>query len=135
MDGTRKGGSTRRATHEIWKRRTKNWKKTGEPLLDYQKPRADADYQILMGQKVTVVRCEEINISGSFFRNKLKYHAYLHSTCSVLLGTIGMKLILRATYRQPQKVRSFPPPSTLQDPLQGYPRNGKLSHSSSFVCA
>jgi len=35
--------------------------------------------QILMGQKVTVVRCEEINISGSFFRNKLKYHAYLHS--------------------------------------------------------
>jgi hypothetical protein len=36
--------------------------------------------QLLMGQKVTVVRCEEINISGSFFRNKLKYHAYLHST-------------------------------------------------------
>jgi ribosomal protein L13 len=35
--------------------------------------------QILMGQKVTVVRCEEINVSGSFFRNKLKYHAYLHS--------------------------------------------------------
>lgn len=35
--------------------------------------------QILSGQKVTVVRCEEINVSGSFFRNKLKYHAYLHS--------------------------------------------------------
>ncbi|WRT64434.1 ribosomal protein L13 [Kwoniella shivajii] len=34
--------------------------------------------QILSGQKVTVVRCEEINISGSFFRNKLKYHNYLH---------------------------------------------------------
>ncbi|WVQ82527.1 ribosomal protein L13 [Cryptococcus sp. DSM 104549] len=34
--------------------------------------------QILSGQKVTVVRCEEINISGSFFRNKLKYHDYLH---------------------------------------------------------
>ncbi|KAK1925592.1 structural constituent of ribosome [Papiliotrema laurentii] len=34
--------------------------------------------QILNGQKVTVVRCEEINVSGSFFRNKLKYHAYLH---------------------------------------------------------
>jgi ribosomal protein L13 len=44
---------------------------------------ADLEYlltwQILMGQKVTVVRCEEINVSGSFFRNKLKYHAYLHS--------------------------------------------------------
>lgn len=35
--------------------------------------------QILSGQKVTVVRCEDINVSGSFFRNKLKYHAYLHS--------------------------------------------------------
>ncbi|KAL7419233.1 60S ribosomal protein L16A [Cryptotrichosporon argae] len=34
--------------------------------------------QILSGQKVTVVRCEEINASGSFFRNKLRYHAYLH---------------------------------------------------------
>lgn len=37
--------------------------------------------QILMGQKVTIVRCEEINVSGSFFRNKLKYHDYLHSEC------------------------------------------------------
>jgi large subunit ribosomal protein L13Ae len=27
--------------------------------------------QILSGQKITVVRCEEINISGSFFRNKV----------------------------------------------------------------
>lgn len=28
--------------------------------------------QILNGQKVTVVRCEEINVSGSFFRNKVR---------------------------------------------------------------
>ena len=28
---------------------------------------------ILQGQKVVVVRCEGINISGSFYRNKLKY--------------------------------------------------------------
>ncbi|PWN20654.1 60S ribosomal protein L13a [Microstroma glucosiphilum] len=34
--------------------------------------------EILNGQKVTVVRCEEVNVSGSFFRNKLKYHVYLH---------------------------------------------------------
>ncbi|GMK54149.1 hypothetical protein CspeluHIS016_0107350 [Cutaneotrichosporon spelunceum] len=34
--------------------------------------------QALSGQKVSVVRCEEINVSGSFFRNKLKYHAYLN---------------------------------------------------------
>lgn len=30
--------------------------------------------QILSGQKITVVRCEEINISGSFFRNKVGYY-------------------------------------------------------------
>ena len=52
--------------------------------------------QALSGQKVVVVRCEEINISGSFFRNKvrlifleiyaskcssvgqLRYHNFLH---------------------------------------------------------
>ncbi|KAI8147325.1 60S ribosomal protein L16 [Fennellomyces sp. T-0311] len=34
--------------------------------------------QALSGQKVVVVRCEELNVSGEFFRNKLKYHAYLH---------------------------------------------------------
>jgi large subunit ribosomal protein L13Ae len=28
--------------------------------------------QLLNGQKVVVVRCEEINITGSFFRNKRK---------------------------------------------------------------
>jgi large subunit ribosomal protein L13Ae len=30
-----------------------------------------------------VVRCEELNISGSFFRNKLKYHDYLKKRCVV----------------------------------------------------
>ncbi|CCD23422.1 60S ribosomal protein uL13 NDAI_0B03880 [Naumovozyma dairenensis CBS 421] len=33
--------------------------------------------QILNGQKVVVVRAEALNISGEFFRNKLKYHDYL----------------------------------------------------------
>ncbi|KAL3312207.1 60S ribosomal protein L13A [Cichlidogyrus casuarinus] len=32
---------------------------------------------LLQGQRVVVVRCEEINISGSFYRNKLKYHDFL----------------------------------------------------------
>ncbi|RAL60727.1 hypothetical protein DID88_009833 [Monilinia fructigena] len=31
----------------------------------------------LNGQKIVVVRCEALNISGEFFRAKLKYHAYL----------------------------------------------------------
>lgn len=33
--------------------------------------------QILMGQKIVVVRCEDICISGNFYRNKLKVLEYL----------------------------------------------------------
>uniref|UniRef100_A0A8C9H5B4 Large ribosomal subunit protein uL13 n=1 Tax=Piliocolobus tephrosceles TaxID=591936 RepID=A0A8C9H5B4_9PRIM len=33
--------------------------------------------QVLLGWKVVVVRCEGINISGNFYRNKLKYLAFL----------------------------------------------------------
>ncbi|KAI6647939.1 60S ribosomal protein L13a [Oopsacas minuta] len=32
---------------------------------------------ILSGQRIVVVRCEDINQSGSFYRNKLKYLSYL----------------------------------------------------------
>merc|ERR1712223_430411 len=32
---------------------------------------------ILNGQKVVIVRCEQINISGNFYRNKLKYLDFL----------------------------------------------------------
>ncbi|GAA5801233.1 60S ribosomal protein L16A [Helicostylum pulchrum] len=39
--------------------------------------------QALNGQKVVVVRCEALNVSGEFFRNKLKYHAYLNKRCLV----------------------------------------------------
>ncbi|KAJ9051633.1 60S ribosomal protein L16A [Entomophthora muscae] len=39
--------------------------------------------QALDGQRVVVVRCEEINISGSLFRNKLKYNTYLNKRCLV----------------------------------------------------
>lgn len=37
--------------------------------------------QLLNGQKITVVRCELLNISGEFFRNKLKFHDYLRKAC------------------------------------------------------
>ena len=33
--------------------------------------------QLLEGQRVVVVRCELLNVSGSFYRNKLKYFAFL----------------------------------------------------------
>jgi len=39
--------------------------------------------ELLMGQKVVAVRCEDINISGSFIRNKLKYGLYLRKRCNV----------------------------------------------------
>lgn len=32
--------------------------------------------QILSGQKIVVVRCEEINTSGSFFRNKVLHSRF-----------------------------------------------------------
>ncbi|GFY63462.1 60S ribosomal protein L13a [Trichonephila inaurata madagascariensis] len=38
---------------------------------------------LLNGQKVVVVRCEGINISGSFFRSKLKYLSFLRKRCNV----------------------------------------------------
>eukprot|EP00118_Oscarella_pearsei_P024534 m.306260 g.306260 ORF g.306260 m.306260 type:complete len:203 (+) comp41099_c0_seq1:70-678(+) len=38
---------------------------------------------ILNGQRVVVVRCEHINMSGSFYRNKLKYLKYLRKRCAV----------------------------------------------------
>jgi len=38
---------------------------------------------ILLGQRVVVVRCEGINISGNFYRNKLKYLKYLTYRCNV----------------------------------------------------
>lgn len=36
--------------------------------------------QLLRGQKVVVVRCEGINISGSLFRNKLTFHEFLNKS-------------------------------------------------------
>ncbi|OON13989.1 ribosomal protein L13 [Opisthorchis viverrini] len=37
---------------------------------------------LLNGQNVVVVRCEQINISGSFYRNKLKYLDFLRKRMS-----------------------------------------------------
>jgi len=39
--------------------------------------------QLLLGNKIIVVRCEKINMSGNFFRNKLKYLAFLKKRCNV----------------------------------------------------
>jgi len=38
--------------------------------------------ELLNGQKVVCVRCEEINISGSLYRNKLKFKDFLRKRCN-----------------------------------------------------
>jgi len=37
--------------------------------------------QLLRGEKVCVVRCEKMNVSGSFIRNKIKFLRFLRFTC------------------------------------------------------
>ncbi|VDN26473.1 unnamed protein product [Cylicostephanus goldi] len=39
--------------------------------------------QLLQGEKVVVLRCEEINISGNFHRSKLKYMSFLRKRCNI----------------------------------------------------
>jgi large subunit ribosomal protein L13Ae len=38
---------------------------------------------LLNGEDVIVTRCEKINISGNFYRNKLKYLSFLRKRCNV----------------------------------------------------
>ncbi|XP_056630938.1 60S ribosomal protein L13a [Diorhabda carinulata] len=38
---------------------------------------------LLQGNKVVVVRCEQLNISGNFYRNKLKFMSFLRKRCNV----------------------------------------------------
>ena len=42
-----------------------------KPAVDFQL------LNLLSGQRIVVVRCEGINISGNFYRNKCKYIAYI----------------------------------------------------------
>jgi large subunit ribosomal protein L13Ae len=39
--------------------------------------------QLLLGQKIVILRCESINISGNFHRSKLKFLAFLRKRCNV----------------------------------------------------
>jgi large subunit ribosomal protein L13Ae len=38
--------------------------------------------ELMNGQRVTVIRCEQVQVSGSLFRNKLKYMEFMHLTMS-----------------------------------------------------
>ena len=37
--------------------------------------------QLLAGQRIVCVRCEQINISGPLYRNKVRFMQYLHKRC------------------------------------------------------
>ena len=39
--------------------------------------------ELLNGQRIVAVRCEEANIAGSFYRNKLRYLAFLNKRCNI----------------------------------------------------
>jgi len=39
--------------------------------------------ELLCGQKIVCVKCEQLEISGSFMRNRVKYMAFLRKRCSV----------------------------------------------------
>nr|CTP81194.1 BMA-RPL-16 [Brugia malayi] len=39
--------------------------------------------QLLLGQKIVIVRCEDIAISGNFHRSKLKFMSFLRKRCNV----------------------------------------------------
>lgn len=43
--------------------------------------------QVLSGQKIVVVRCEEINVSGSFFRNKVSNTSFIYREGRIDMGS------------------------------------------------
>ena len=58
--------------------------------------------ELLNGQHVVVVRCEEINVSGSLYRNKLKYFYFLnkrHCTNPTRGGPFHHRAPSRILYR------------------------------------
>jgi len=72
--------------------------------------------EILKGQKVVAVRCEEINVSGTFIRNKLKYMAFLRKRTNTnpLKGPIHFRAPSKILWRT---VRGMLPHKTTRGQL------------------
>lgn len=83
--------------------------------------------QILSGQKIVVVRCEEINISGSFFRNKVcRVCSHLpdaDSHSSIIQASLP-QLPSQTPHCQPEKIRPFSSPRSFQNSVPCYQRHG-----------
>ncbi|KAL1766029.1 60S ribosomal protein L13a [Sigmodon hispidus] len=73
--------------------------------------------QVLLGQKVVVVPCESINISGNFYGNKLKYLDFLrkHMNTNPSRGPYHFQAPSRNFWRT---VRGMLPCSCLQERLK-----------------
>ncbi|XP_033244806.1 60S ribosomal protein L13a-like [Drosophila miranda] len=78
---------------------------------------------LLQGGKVAVVRCEELNLSGHFYRNKIKFLAYLRKRCNVnpARGPFHVRATSRIFYKA---VRGMIPHKTDRK----YCQVGRLSH-------
>jgi hypothetical protein len=96
--------------------------------------------QVLNGQKIVVVRCEEVNISGSFFRNKVRIPMsmpYPRSRNAILARCVAPlpQLPPQATHCQPEKVWTIPSPRAVEDPLPRDPRHGPAQDSARRGCS
>ena len=97
--------------------------------------------QVLSGQKIVVVRCEEINISGSFFRNKVRVALNRDlktrrlNTLSASLSAASLpQLPPQTPYRESQKVGPLPPPGTLEDSLPCHSWHGSPQNRTRSRC-
>ena len=94
--------------------------------------------QVLNGQKIVVVRCEEINISGSFFRNKvhISFEVYKvnersgNSLDGLLVIAAVPQLPPQTSHCQSQKVGTIPSSRPIEDIVQGNPGHGSSQDCS-----
>lgn len=88
--------------------------------------------QVLLGRKVVVVRCEGINSSGNFYRNKLKYLAVLRKRMNTnpSRGPYHFRAPSRIFWRT---VRGEGVPSTGWGPGRWAARDEDVSHSCSSL--
>uniref|UniRef100_A0A4X2LH30 Large ribosomal subunit protein uL13 n=1 Tax=Vombatus ursinus TaxID=29139 RepID=A0A4X2LH30_VOMUR len=83
--------------------------------------------QVLLGWKVVVVRCKGINISGNFYRNKLKFLAFLQKRMNTnpSRDPYHFRAPSRIFWRT---VRGMLPHKTKLKPTRKFAYLGRLAH-------
>lgn len=95
--------------------------------------------QVLSGQKIVVVRCEEVNISGSYFRNKVRLLTprlalSISPTDFFHLIAALCRLPSQTTHRQPQEIGSLPSPRTVAHPPPHHPWHASPQNTQRYHC-